>query len=191
VDALLPAAAINYGRLQSVAANYNNGGPDAAETELVVLLADALAFVGNVERLRKIVTTLGGDPEFRIAKRAFLSTVNNYEPARHHIEHLDTALVDIADTGDQALMAMSWFAPNADGTGFAIRCVFFRAREGGFGPATALPVSVRLPVDHLMVRVAGADYNLTAAHDALQSFWRRVREWSNQWGATDVVDPSP
>jgi hypothetical protein len=142
-----------------------------------------LSFIGNIERLRKLIVRLGRDPEFRQAKRAFLSVVNRYEAARDHLEHLDTALIGQVDEGGPGFMGLAWLELVDEESGLRVAKFVFPGRvRSGSNPAKVYPGAVmRSDVDHFSIGVAGENYDVTAAHDALVRFWCRMRMWSAQW----------
>lgn len=189
IEILVHAAAINFIRMATEGQRHSEvaaADPKAGHVVITVIQADVLAFIGNIERLRKLVEHTGGDDAYRLAKKAFLDTANRYEKARHHIEHLDHGLPNLLETSDQALMSLAWVAPTPQGMTLTFSMPG-SARVGPAGPAVQIPEPGQsLP---FAVRIAGADYDLIAAHQALQKYWERVNAWSAQWAAPEATAP--
>lgn len=125
-----------------------------------------------------MVRRLRGDPQLRIAKRAFEAAVAQYEEARHHYEHLDERLPQIAETGQAAVGALSWWTARTDkefSTTFVMPGTMAVGEKQMF---TRVPAAMRSTVDHFWIVIAGAEYYLTGAHDAVVSLEQRLREWS-------------
>jgi hypothetical protein len=147
-----------------------------------VIVGDAAAFVVAVERLRRVVRRLRADAELRIAKKAFEATISRYEQARHHLEHLDTAIPAIAPTGHGAIGALSWwYVPDHEVAEFRAILVVpgHLERVRGIGQ-----IEVRTPrarCDHFVATIAGAHYSLTDARDAVVRLENRLRTWSRKF----------
>lgn len=118
VEQLIPAIHLHYERLRWAAKLFAD--PEVDETTLsvlrITLIAESGAIIGAVERPRKVVGRLRGDPDIRLAKRAFEASISKIKAARHHLEHPDTAIPKIADTGEAALGSISWWSINEDGS---------------------------------------------------------------------------
>ncbi len=195
VDLLIPACALQYGRMrqaatwyselqQAIASAGDRGSTEDADPEAVdvqaILLADAGAFVATVQRLRRVVNRLRGDSALRIAKKAFEATVSQYEEARHYLEHLDSAIPAIVPTGHGALGSMAWHYLSDEDEHAAMFIIPGHLGEG----ATAtirMEASFRRPVDHIWATIGGVDYYLTGAADAVNSLRSRLSTWSEQW----------
>jgi hypothetical protein len=143
------------------------------------LISDMVHFIGTTERLRKIVNRLPSKPaDVRLAKRAFESVARASEDARHHFEHLDDAIPRIAASGHGAFGGITWWVPPSDEGDQQVRMVghvpgTLAVGEGVLRART--PSSIRYPADVFMAVVGGADYDLTAAHDAIVSLEARLR----------------
>lgn len=197
VDLLVPACQLQYSRMREAAAQYSelqrllNELTDEHDVERVkelsvdiqtILIADSGSFVATVQRLRRVVSRLRGDPDLRIAKKAFESRVAENEDARHYLEHLDTAIPSVVPTGHGALGSMAWHFVHEDDVAGAIFIIPGHLGEG----ATAgirMASSIRPPVDHLWATIAGAGYYLTGASDAVDALRERLARWSHQFVA--------
>lgn len=203
VDLLIPACQLQYGRMRQAAFRYaqlhgdvdQEGETPPLDQDLepldfqAILLADAGTFVATVQRLRRVVKRLHGDPTLRVAKKAFERSVSEYEEARHYLEHLDTAIPAIVPTGQGALGSLAWqYASDED----THRAVFIFPGHLGEGATATIRVGppIRGPVDHLWLTIGGADYYLTGAADAVNALRRRLSTWSEQWvGALNHHEP--
>ena len=202
VDLLIPACQLQYSRMREAAAHYSElqnvlselpDGDDDAERlrnlsidVQTVLIADSGSFVATVQRLRRVVNRLRGDPDLRLAKKAFESRVAANEEARHYLEHLDTAIPAVVPTGHGALGSMAWhFVDETDRAG----AMFIIPGHLGAGATAGIRMasSIRRPVDHLWATIAGADYYLTGAADAVDALRDRLDRWSRQF--TEDAEP--
>ena len=192
VDLLIPACQLQYARITEIAAAYTvaqdliAASDDEVEAARLrdqtadmqaMVMTDAGSFVSSIQRLRRVVKRLRGDDALRIAKKAFEAAVSSYEPARHHLEHLDTAIPAIVPTGHGALGAMSWFFVSQDDS---LRSIFIIPGHLGEGANATIRMesSFRRPVDHVWITIAGADYYLTGAADAVDRLRERLAAWS-------------
>lgn len=182
IELLVPIASLNYQRVLADAAAHTDAvGQDEKRTDAarVALVADVTAFIGTLDRLRRLIAKLGGAAEVKIARGAFLSVVADYEDARHHLEHLDGAVERLAAEPVAALAMVTWWELK-DGHMLAQFLIPGTIRVA-MQPQVIVPGDVRPPVDHVTAFIAGAGYDLTRAHDALLALWERLREWSEQF----------
>lgn len=185
VEALLPAAKLQFARMKACALiitskDFSNPAPaQDVETAQVALVADTGGFIGNIQRLRLVVPRLRGDADLRITKKAFEASVKSYEPARHHLEHLDTAIPGIADTGHGVFGGIAWW--HFDGAE-ARGCLYVPgslAVAEGVGQLV-VPGGFDDDVDHFRATIAGEVYDLSAAYRALLGLEARLREWASR-----------
>ena len=168
VEVLIPAARLSYERMQLEATAFLNAAPADQIPLRVALVSDAAAFIGGVQRLRLVVARLGGDRQLRLAKKAFESAIQAYEPARHHFEHLDEQIPRIASSGQGAFGGISWWSVSEDGNGLWTGFIPGTAARSSSALHTRVPSEIRGIADHFWFVVAGEPYHLTAAYDALQ-----------------------
>jgi hypothetical protein len=191
VDLLIPACQLQYERMRGEALAYTSlhresqgvtdpvRSSELKEKELAaqaMLMADAGSFVATVQRLRRVGGRLRGDQDLRPVKKAFEASIRPYEKARHHLEHLDTAISAIAPTGHGALGAMAWFHVEAGATEFLQMFIFPGHLDVGASGSIRMENSFRPPIDHIWSTIGGADYYLTGAADAVA----RLQEWSRR-----------
>lgn len=138
-------------------------------------MADCGAFIGTIQRLRRVVKRLPG-AELRLARRAFEATVRQHEDARHNLEHPDTAIPEIAPTGQGALGALAWLY--LDGSGLRIMSLFPGHVAAGAQSQIRMQQSIRPPVDHIWITIGDAHYYLTSAADAVDQLSERLQIWS-------------
>lgn len=189
IELLIPIASLNYQRVLADAAAHSDAvGQDEERTGAarVALVADVTAFIGTLDRLRRLVAKLGGADQVKIARSAFLSVVADYEDARHHLEHLDGAVERLAAKPVAALAMVTWWE-HRDGHLMAQLLIPGTIRVA-MQPHIIVPGEMRPPVDHVTAFIAGAGYDLTRAHDALLALWERLRAWSEQFATS--AEPS-
>jgi hypothetical protein len=192
VDLLLPACQLQYARIREGACQYTQAQSildDASSDDdlaqrardlsvdlQTVLIADCGSFVATVQRLRRVVHRLRGDTVLRIAKKAFESAVASNENARHYLEHLDTAIPAVVPTGHGALGSLSWHY--ADESKVGVLFIIPGHSAEGATAGLRMASSVRRPVDHVWATIAGTDYHLTGAADAVDALRERLNTWS-------------
>ncbi len=202
VDLLIPAALLQYSRMQQAALEYailhsrqeqhSETIRDQISDLQAIIMADAGSFVATVQRLRRAVSRLRGDPEIRTAKGAFEAAVRPYEQGRHHLEHLDTSIPKIASGPGPALGTIGWWYVEAEPSKAVYAIILAPGHLApGFVAGMRVPGSYRPPVDHLWTTIAGADYYLTGAADAVVALAERLRQWSTQWASERPASSRP
>lgn len=195
IEQLIEATHLHYRRIQAAAAQLGAllKEEDSDEIRLLrradqtAIVADIGALIGTIHRLRWMVKRLPGDDNMRLAKRAFEAQVKELEAARHHLEHLDRAIRDIADTGQGAFGAVSWWERVDDGQ---IRCTMFAPGTMAVGEelgVTKVPGALRERIDHVQTFIAGRHLDVSAA------FWavKRLEERLRAWGSSQVTEGWP
>lgn len=196
VDLIVPACQLQYARLREAASVHTeveilreaedaNFTPDEL-SELTrqltaTIVSYAGSFVATIQRLRRVLKRIRGDGDIRLAKRAFEAAIRPYEDARHHLEHLDTAIPMIVPSGHGTLGQLAWHFVRPDGSHQRMRMMFPGHLEGGATVAIRVEASIRPPVDHLWWTIGGEDYYLTGAADAVDRLSERLEAWSEQW----------
>ncbi len=186
LELLVPIADLHYQRLLVALRAHPDGGGDSTDESTVAILADLLAFIGTLDRLRRLMPKLGGDASVRTARRLAGDVLKAYENARHHIEHLDRAVEELADEPVAALAMVSWFEVHSE-TRVALRFLIPGRLRVGMQPGARMPKAVRAPVDHVTAEIAGVPYDLTAAHDAVLELRDRLHRWSKQFGVSESL----
>lgn len=185
VETLIPAAKLQFARMKACARiitskDFDTPAPaEDVDRAQVALVADTGGFIGNIQRLRLVVPRLRGDADLRIAKKAFEVAVKSYEPARHHLEHLDTAIPGIAGTGHGVFGGIAWW--HLDGAE-ARGCLYVPgslAVAEGVGQLV-VPGGFDDDVDHFRSTIAGEVYDLSAAYRALLALETRLRDWASE-----------
>ena len=181
-----PVIELQHERLRQIGLEWVRGAAkrearsdeDSETNARVALFVESGGLIANVPRLRKIVRRLQGDSEMRIARNLFESQVSRFESARHHLEHLDTAIPQIASTGHPAFGSISWWTM-MEGDELIATMVIPGTIAVSRGAATVqMPSSMEPPVDHFLAVIGGENYPLSEAARAVAGLERRLRHWS-------------
>ena len=202
VDLLVPAARLQYARIQEVA-----GANDAVEDKAARisdphkrreladtraalqtgLMADVGSLIATIERLRQIVRRLPDDQGVRLAKRDFAATLKPYERARRHLEHLDRAIPAIAASGTGALGVLTWHRLDTDGSSHMVVTIL-PGHPSSHATATTWTEGAPPPIERdpesavgcFWLTIGEAPYYVTGAHDGVCVLEERLRAWSKQ-----------
>lgn len=148
----------------------------------VAIFADAGALIGAVRRLHGVVHRLRGDSGIRLAKKAFAATAKPNEAARHHLEHLDTAIPALVDTGLGPFGSLSWqHVDLKDGEMLGYTVTFLV--PGHLAVANAVATtriydSFDGIIDHFHADIGGDSYYLSGAARAVDALAARLHNWS-------------
>lgn len=193
VEQLIGAAHVHYRRIQGAAMHINNL-QEVAESEAVRLInranhvsivADIGALIGTIQRLRGLVKRLPGGASIRLTKRAFEASVREVQEPRHHLEHLDSALKEISETGQGAFGAVSWWYRTGEKD---VKCTFFMPGTVAVGKGlgvTRVPRQISDEIDHIWTSIAGSEMNVTSAFRAVQELEGRLRKWGVEQAAKE------
>ena len=187
IEQLIGAAHVHYRRIQAAAMHINDL-QEAAESEAtrlgtrannVSIVADIGALIGTIQRLRGLVKRLPGDASTRLAKRAFAAGAKEVQKPRHHLEHLDSAMRDISETGQGAFGAVSWWYRTGEKD---VRCAAFIPGTLAVGKAHVAtrvpkPEQITYAIGHVWASIAGSHFNVSAAFRAVTELEGRLREW--------------
>ena len=197
IEQLIWASRLHYERIQQSAIRdgalsdqrtAQGEGSEAARQGMretgIAIVADVGALIGTIHRLRLLVNRLPGDPKTRLAKRAFEAEVKELEAARHELEHLDTAILGISQTGQGAFGTVSWLERLGGGLARCVSMFPGTLAKDAQGPAQALR-RIRTRIDHVKARIAGADLNVTEAYIAVTRLEARLREWAESQAEQD------
>jgi len=184
IEQLCSAAHIHYGRMQAIArfmtdiSLHDDETRPARETARAAIIADTGALVGTFQRLRLLTRRLPGDGAMRVARKAFEATVRSLEPARHHLEHLDERIREIAPTGHAAFGSVSWWR-RGEGRTIKWMAIVPGTLAVGKGQAvTRVPSRMRGDVDHFWVVLGATEFNVSDAYWATVDLEKRLRAWS-------------
>lgn len=184
-EMLVGACRLHYGRMLAVAeaidaAQAEDGG--TPEDLQVAIFADAGALIGSVQRLRGVVRRLRGDPATRVKRKAFEAAVRANEAARHHLEHLETSIPALVETGLGPFGSLSWQHLNfEDGEPAGFTATMLVPGHLAIGEAVA---STRIhgvfygAIDHFSADIGGETYYLSGAARAVDALAARLHDWS-------------
>jgi hypothetical protein len=186
IEQLCSAAHIHYGRMQAIARLMTELSLHADETRpareaaRAAIIADTGGLVGTLQRLRLLTRRLPGDSAIRVARKAFEATVRSLQPARHHLEHLDERIPDIAPTGHGAFGSVSWWRMVDSRTMKCVAIIPGTLAVGKGQAVTRVPSCMRGDVDHFWVVLGAAELNVSDAYWATVELEKRLRAWSEE-----------
>ena len=186
IEQLCSAAHIHYGRMQAVArfvtqaSLHDDETRPAREAARTAIIADTGGLVGTLQRLRLLTRRLPGDSAIRVAKRAFEATVRSVEPARHHLEHLDERIPEIAPTGHAAFGSVSWWRIGEGRTMEWTAIVPGTLAVGNGQAVTRVPSCMRGVVVHFWVVLGAVEFNVSHVYGATVELEKRLRAWSQE-----------
>jgi len=198
VDQMVLASELHYERLLGAALRdgfLTDSAPagtksDDARRELkrgqVEIVADLGGFIGTIHRLRRLMDRFPGDRDTRPLKKEFIASVRDLEVARHHLEHLEKAILDPLSNSEGAFGAISWWRIVDERT-LVLTFFFPGTATKGAEVLNRRPTSMRGAVDHVWARVAGQNLNVTETYLAVV----KLEEGLRRWGASQAEQGWP
>ena len=205
IEQLISATRLHYRRIQ-IAARGISDLQESAESETkrlkqranqVAIVADIGALIGTIQRLRGLVERLPGGSGMRLARRAFAASSKEVKEPRHHLEHLDSAIRDISESGQGAFGAVSWWYRTGEKE---VKCSAFipgtiAVGKGLFQTRAPKPESITEEVGHIWASIAGSHFNVSAVFWSVTELESRLREWGaaqaeEDWPAIMPLDRS-
>ena len=184
IEQLISMAHLQYGRMQAVARFFSQN-PDqsvadesARDEAWTAIIADTGGLIGTIQRLRLLVRRLPGSTETKVARKASEATVKHLEQARHHLEHLDDRIPEIAPTGHGAFGSVSWWYLEDNRTRRWMSLAPGTLAVGTDMGVTRVPAEMRSDIDHFWAIIGGLPLEVSEAYLAVVNLERRLGEWA-------------
>ena len=176
----LAIADIASSRLHDLLLTYSEAhgrGERTARLDDAVLLA-AWSLVDVANRLRLVVDRTPGLKK-NAGVKSFLKAMGGVEALRHYVQHLDTELATLAESGWPIWGSLTWTHKPTE-THDTNEVTVIVLIPGSFARSDGYPVvnpagkTLRMPIDHISLTAAGTTVNLSEVAHACGVFGRRL-----------------
>lgn len=184
IERLVSYAHLHYtrtrkvGRLISLARMRGEVDIEKEESAWTAIMAETGSLISTIHRIGLLIARLPGDNDIRVARKAFEAAVREVHEVRHHLEHLDERIAEIATTSGQgAFGAISWWYFDPEGKEGVCTMIAAGPITKGTLVVTKVPSLMRGDVDHFWVLIGGTPIDISDMYWAVATLEKRLRTW--------------